>query len=74
MSAHPSTYKSRTPLGEIDEKIRVLRSRGMSARAISTSLDVLTGWRITEGQVRYRCEQLGWHRGGRPHGTFRGDR
>jgi hypothetical protein len=57
----------RTPLGPIDEKIRVLRERGLSARAISTSLDVLEGWRITENQVKYRCDQLGWHRGGRPH-------
>lgn len=60
----------RTPLGEIDETIRELRLRGMSARAIATSLDVFAGWKLTENQVRYRCQQLGWHRNGRPHGSL----
>lgn len=68
-AVRPWERVSRTPISDIDDTIRELRLRGMSARAISTSLDVLAGWRLTEGQVRYRCEQLGWHRGGRPHGT-----
>lgn len=63
-------YSPRAPLGDVDYKIHELRMRGMSAKAIATSLDVFAGWKLTENQVRYRCEQMGWHRSGRPHGTF----
>lgn len=64
---HARDRKSRIPYTDIDDKIRDMRTAGMSCRAISLALCVLCGWHMTEGQVRYRCDRFDWPRGGMPY-------
>jgi hypothetical protein len=44
---------------EVDRVILELRRRRVSYRAISESLDVLTGLQLTQYHVRARCAKLG---------------
>lgn len=55
---------------QVDRVIIELRRRRVSYRAISESLDVLTGLRLTQGHVKLRCYKLGLERDHR-RGGFR---
>lgn len=63
----PSARKPNVPLGPIDDRIHQLRELGMTCGDISIALKVYECWDMSPGQVTYRCQQMGWHRRGRPH-------
>jgi hypothetical protein len=46
-------------LPQVDRAIIELRRRRVSYRAISESLDVLTGLQLTQHHIRTRCAKLG---------------
>jgi hypothetical protein len=61
MSRGPAFHTIVPPhhVNQVDRVILELRRRRVSYRAISESLDVLTGLRLTQHHVRTRCAKLG---------------
>jgi hypothetical protein len=61
MSRGPAFHTIVPPhhVSQVDRVILELRRRRVSYRAISESLDVLTGLQLTQHHIRARCGKLG---------------